>query len=285
MAAEPTGVPDAVQVDLTTYEGQLAFSNAQWPGLRAAMETGGPEAAAAFIAGFADPLQRRVLYLYVNQGLVNQGWEGKNLDDYIALCELGQAELLAQAAAAPDEETRQARVNVANMLYYNLAADLADCWPEDGFKRERRHFEAGLAAAQQCITWREELNRPAANKGMAWWAAGMHQLSLGLAADSRNSFARSLEYAREDAREQGIPAELDPRSTFSVILSEGYLALAELKLAQAGAGDAAAAAAAHEHYAAACAAFTAQLESPGLKQDAQFGLDQLATVWERYEGK
>ena len=274
--------PATQEFDLTTYEGQVGFFDAQWPNLRSAMETGGADAAAAFIAGFDDPLQRRVLYLYTNTGLVMREWEVKNLDGYIALCERGKAELLAQADAAPDEETRAARINVANMLYYNLAADLADCWPDDGLKRERRHFEAGLKAAQQCIAWREELSRPAANKSTAWWAAGMHQLSLGMYADAQDSFTRSLEYAQEDASAQGKDAELGAGSTFAVILGEGYLALAELKVAQEAERDEAMARA---HYNAALAAFTEQLETPGLKDDAQFGLDQLATVWERYEGK
>ena len=41
---------------------------------------------------------------------------------------------------------------------------------------------------------------------MAWWARGMHELSLGRGADSVTSFERSLAYAREAAGEAAYAA-------------------------------------------------------------------------------
>src|SRR5205085_6436120 len=48
-----------------------------------------------------------------------------------------------------------------NAMSFNLAADLADCWPNDESPRQQRYFEAGLRAAEDCVRWRNELNKPA----------------------------------------------------------------------------------------------------------------------------
>lgn len=266
----------AAEHDLTTFDGQKAFFDEHWPALRTALEGGGAQAAADYIAGLDDGLEQRVLYLYGHFGIVRQEWEGQSLDAYIEFCKLGRGYLLAEAnklRAEGDAETADARINVANMLYYNLAADLADCWPDDGLTREQRHFEAGREAALQCIEWREQLGRPAANHSTAWWVRGMHELSLGKYGDARASWEESLEYARVDAAGQGVTRKLGPETTFSIILGAGYLGIAEL-LAGVEGGQA--------RYDAAIAAFAAQLDDEAKAGEAQFGIDQLELVYSRY---
>ena len=258
---------------MQTFEEQRAFFKEQWPEMKAAAESGGAETVIEFIQGFDDKLERRVLYMFANQGLVNQEWEGKSFDVYIAVCDAGIAEFLRQAEAADDEETRDKRTDGANIISYNLSADLAECWPGDELPRERQHFERGLKAAEDCIRWREELGKPAGPFSMAYWAHGMHSLSLGELEASVESFAKSLDYAREAAAAEGLPVETSAETSFSMILGAGYLGLARWV---AGDGEG------QELYEQAIAAFKAQCEDRSKADDAQFGIDQLEVVKAKY---
>jgi len=199
--------------------------------------------------------------------LVMQEWEGKTFDAYIEVCNAGVREFLEQSAAESDSELKRRRVNGANVLSYNLAADLADCWPGDKASRDRAHFEAGLKAAQDCIVWREELRAGPGPRSMAWWAKGMHQLSLGDADGAAESWSRSRDYA--------VKAATEGEGWFGVVLGEGYLGLAEWAR-----GDETGRA----HYDKAIADFRSRLEDEEQKGDAQFGVDQLEAVRSRHVG-
>jgi len=183
------------------------------------------------------------------------------------------AEFLQQAEAAPDKETRNKRVDGANVISFNLAADLADCWPGDEMPREQRHFERGLQAAEDCLKWREMLGKPAQPFSMAYWVHGMHALSLGDTETAISSFQSSLEYAQQVAADEGASTEIVPDGTFGVILEAGYLGLARWKAGDEGG---------QELYGEALAAFTGQLEDEGKAEDARFGIDQLETVKSNY---
>ncbi len=253
------------------------FPENHWEELKRLMEEGGPRAVIDFVAGFDDELERRKLYSFCNQAFSMRDWKGKNLDGLVTVVEEGVAEGLRQAAAAADAETRAKRTDYANMMSYNLSANLAECWPGDEEPRERRHFSKGLELAKKCITWREELKKGAGPFAMAHWACGMHALSLGDAAAAREDFQKSLEYAVENAGAEGNDAECASGGDFSVVLGHGYLGLARMAAGDAGG---------REIYDRALDAFRATVEDfPERKDDAQFGLDQLRWVESRVLGR
>lgn len=258
---------------MQTYQEQLDFFNAQWPAMAAAAEYEGSAGVLEFINGFDSDLEKRVLYMFARQGLGSDEWSAKSLDLLIEVADAGIAEFMRQADAATEKEERNKRVDGANVISFNLAADLADCWPGDEFPRAQRHFERGLRAGEECLMWREMLGKPAEPFALAFWVHGMHAMSLGDIEQAAGSFQSSLEYAQQAAVEAGAASEVVPQSTFGVILGAGYLGLARW-----AAGEEAG----REQYAAALAAFTAQLADEAKKADAQFGIDQLEHVRGKY---
>jgi hypothetical protein len=254
---------------MDTFQQQLGFFDAQWPELKVALERDGAGAMAELIRSRDDAQERRVLFMFANRGMVGGEWEGKNLDDYITVADAGIAEFLAQAGSASEPALSERLTDGANMLSYNLSADLADCWPGDPLPREERHFARGLKAALDCIHWRELLRKGPGPFSMAYWAKGMHELSLGRHADSMASFNQSLEYARRSARDAGTEPDID----FAVILGTGYLGIT-----MAASGNTAG----WEQLERAEGTFRNQLEQTGGNGDASFGLEQLATVKQRY---
>jgi hypothetical protein len=106
---------------------------------------------------------------------------------------------------------------------------------------------------------------------MAWWARGMHELSLGRHAESVASFERSLDFAKEASPEDA--------ESFGILLGMGYLAIAR---AAGGDGDA------QQLFDEARALFDKQASAKGDEaiqrraEDAKFGLSQLQTVRDRY---
>lgn len=102
-------------------------------------------------------------------------------DDLDALVTIGKAAIdnaRATAARWLDE---------ANITCFNMAANLADCWA-DGSRREQRHFEAGLAFADEALELRKQLNKGERPFAMAYWAKGKHLLSLGRFKDAADAF-------------------------------------------------------------------------------------------------
>ena len=217
-----------------------------------------------WLEGFG-ALEQRVLCLFARQAVSDKDWPGRSLDKLVETARHGIELCLRQSEAEADEELRARRIDTANVISYNLAADLADCWADDGYERAREHFETGLAAAERCVQWRTELGKPPHAHSLAWWAKGMHELSLERNEDARASFARSLEFAREAAE--------GDTSAFGVILGTGYLGMAET-LCDDEVG--------RERYQAAISAFEAQLDDDERKADASFGLEQLRCVEDRY---
>lgn len=253
-----------------TVEEKAEFPETEWEAMRALMEDEGPEAVIAFVAAFADDEQRRQLYSLAQRGFAYRGWEGKNLDGLAAVVQAGIAEGLRQAEAETDAATAAKLIDYANVLSYNLAADLAECWPGDTLPRERRHFEVGLKAAADCLRWREELGKGPFPFSIAYWAHGMHLLSLGETRAAREDFRKSYDYAVEFANAEGKDPSLSAEGEFGVLLAAGYVGLAEWVLGE-DAGKA--------HYEEAIAAFKEGAEKyPEKKDDFQFGIDQLEWV-------
>jgi len=234
---------------------------------------GGGKAAIEHIRSIEDASERRRAFWFSRQLLSGQDWEGKNLSDVALVAKAGIEEFLNQSEAEVDEEMKTRLLDTANALSYNLAADMADCWPGDEIKREKKHFEIGLSAAEHCIKWRRQLKKGPGPFSGAHWAAGMHSFSLGHLDNARKHFSESLKYAEEGAKEENETIELVPQAGFGVILGHGYLGLAE-----AATGDSAG----MERYLNALKAFEGMKKIEGQADDAQFGIDQLKTVEERY---
>ena len=195
-------------------------------------------------------------------------WEGKDLDDYVVIAGAGIEEAMRQAREATDTEEIRALVDRANVMSYNLAADLAECWPGDTLARESGHFERGLSAALQCVEWRLELEKEPYSLYIAYWAAGMHQLSLGRYEQALYTLNQALNQAQQHTIDSGLQLGLAPRAGFDLILAHGYLGIA---LEQCGQG--------RSQYDLAVEAFEEGIEEyPDRADDYAFGIAQLETA-------
>jgi len=202
------------------------FPEAEWGTLKALMETDGAGAVVGYILDLEDPTERLALFYFARPAFAYREWKGKNLDDLVTVGEAGIAEALAQAERAADEGARRDLVEWANVEAYNLSADLAECWPGDDLPREQRHFEKGLELADRCLAWRRELGEGPFAFSLAYWARGMHELSLWNVEQARDDFAAALEQSKTCAGEEGLSADCVPGGDFCVILNTGYLGLA-----------------------------------------------------------
>ena len=242
----------------------------RWEELRALMEEGGATAVVDRIEAIEDPETRRTVYAMAQKGFARKEWTGKNFDGLIDVVTSGIGESLRQALEATDPESIYKLTEFANIMSYNLAADLAACWPGDDAPRERRHFEAGLRAAEDCVRWRRELGKPPDRRAMAYWAVGMHQLSLGSLWEAAGAFETAAGLARLAVVGTGRD-EVKAGGEFGVILYAGYLGIARWAIGEADGRTA---------YERACEAFqgTTEKSDGEEKEDAAFGLEQLRWV-------
>ncbi len=242
----------------------------RWEELKAAMERGGAADVIRYLEVIEDPETRRTAYAVAQKGFGNREWAGRNFDALIEVVSEGIGDTLAQALQAEDGETAWKLTDFANRLSYNLSADLAECWPGDEAPRERQHFEAGLRAAEDCVRWRRELGKPPDRRAMAYWAVGMHQLSLGNFHEARGAFETASGLARVAVVGTGRD-EVKAGSEFGVVLYAGYLGISRWML-----GDPEG----RSEYEAACAAFddTAARYKGEEHEDAVFGAKQLRWV-------
>jgi hypothetical protein len=262
--------------------------------LRSILEESGGGSVVAFVQGTLDPVQRRNLYTLARLSFPDRKSPVRRFDDLIRIARAGIVEGLRQAdqaRARGDADEARECIDFANRLSYNLSADLAESWPGDEAPRERRHFEAGLRAAYDCIVWRQELGKPPERRAMAHWVAGMHQLSLGNPIEALCAFEASFglalqgAVAAKTAAGGGAPAPdakpdafVKANGDFGVILYYGYAGIARHLL-----GDAAGT----RQFEQACSAFAGTLKTPGDKEaaeDAKFGLDQLRWVERKFVG-
>jgi len=245
-----------------------------WQDLKAAMERGGSAEVIRFIDAIEDGETRRTIYAVAQKRFGRRDWEGRDFDVLTEIVTEGIGDTLQQALVAEDGETAWKLTDFANRLSYNLSADLAECWPGDEAPRERRHFEAGLRAAEDCIRWRRELGKPPDRRAMAYWAAGMHQLSLSNLHESRGAFETASGLARLAVVGTGRD-EIKPGSDFGVLLYAGYLGIVRFMLGEADG---------RTQYEAAVEAFdvTAAKAEGEEKEDAVFGVEQLRWVARKF---
>jgi hypothetical protein len=121
-------------------------------------------------------------------GVLNCNWDG-----HIAVCCAGVEEMLGQDCVAQ-----------ANVLAYNLAADLAPCWPGDEMVREVHHSEVGVDLADNCLQWRVELGKGPDAFAIAHWVRGVHLLALECVEDAVEAFGESFDCTIEDAEAKGF---------------------------------------------------------------------------------
>ena len=170
------------------------------------MQRVGPSAVVRFVRR-ASACDRTALWHFVRSAFALREWEGKSLAAITAVCEAGVADM------AEREE-----LDEANVLSYNVAADLAPCWPGDDLPRRAEDYHAGLIAADRCIRWREQLRKGADAMAMAHWVRGIHLMGLGRAADAAAAMTLACRAADTGAADAPAPTTL--------LLYRGYRALA-----------------------------------------------------------
>lgn len=250
------------------------FPENKWDEIKRLMENEGPEEVIDYIDGFEKSDDRRKLYSFVQPAFAFKEWEGKNFDDYITVVEAGIEEGLEQAGETEDEELKAKYLDFANILSYNLSADLAECWPGDELPRAKRHFEVGLESAKNCIIWREELEKGPYPFSIAHWARGMHELSLKMYDEAREDFKSALVYAINFAKEKDGETTVSPEADYLVILNSGYLGIAEWICGVEGG---------KERYEEAISAFEEQMDKYEEKaRDADYGMKQLKLVKSKF---
>ncbi len=254
---------------------QSEFPENHWPEIQRRAEAQGAEAVIAYIDGAEEDPQRLNLYEFARQALGQRDWSGKNLDVPAAVARAGIAAVMAFAQVVEDAERRTRVTDFANVMSFNLSADLAECWPGDELPRRREHFETGLEAAEDCLRWRRELAKGDSPMSMAHWARGMHLLSLQRPAEAVEDFEAACRHSHAAAQADGKSHAVEANGDFIVILNGGYAGIAQ---AAAGVAEG------RERYEAACRAF-AETDQAELKGDAQFGLDQLQVVGAKFLGR
>lgn len=245
-----------------------SFFQEHWPALRTALENGGAEAMVAAILDRPDDEERSALFRFARQGVIMDDWQGKNLDAYLAIADAA-IDWLGERAEASDPDARRDFLDVLAELTFNVAADLADCWAGDDEPRRPDHFERAAEIAEQSVGLRDELDKPHSSKALGWWALGYHQLRLNHTDAAVDSMERSLEHARQQAREDGQPDQIGSQTPFAVLIGAGYLGLARIADDEPSGPDL---------YAETIAAFRAQLADPERADDAEFGIGQLERV-------
>jgi hypothetical protein len=201
------------------------FFAAQRAALRKAAIDGGPIGAAGFVTGFEAFPERLILYTLSRQTLVMEPGVPSGLDAAIAVADAGIAEVAEFLDEPVGPVERQNLMRALHMLNFNLAADLADCWPDDDVPRERRHFERGLKAAEALLAPIFEGAVTPNVLANDYWVKGMHLLSLGRPGEAFDAWTSAAAQAGEAATRAGLPPT-GVGSTLEVLLMSGYLGLA-----------------------------------------------------------
>jgi 3',5'-cyclic AMP phosphodiesterase CpdA len=233
--------------------------------LRRALATGKANAIVSVIRHADTPLRRRQLYAMAQQALSRRKDPDRQFDLLIAVVQAGVRDGMQQAGLEADAAEAVRRKSFVDTISFDLAADLAECWPGDTALRQRHHFDAGLEAARDCVRLRDEIGAPASAHSPAAWIRGAHELSLGRGREASSSFERALDFARRAA--SSAPAAVQAGGDFQVILASGALGLATHT----------------DLFRDACAAFdeTAAGADPQAAARAKFGAAQLRWFAER----
>ncbi len=196
-----------------------------WPRVKEFAETGNYSSIEDMILQLPDYKEQIALYRFSARSLMFRPWNNKNLRPIIQLGD----KAIAQALQIGE-------IDEANIMNYNMSANLADCW-DDGMERGRGHFQRGLQYAERAIEFRKQLKKSALSFSIAYWAHGAHHYFLEDFVAAENSFKLSLQSAMEDAKATGQSADLTKNSSYYVLLSYGYLSLAQMAQGKLAAAD------------------------------------------------
>jgi hypothetical protein len=151
-----------------------------------------------------------------------------SLDDVSVILQAVVDAALTLADIAADDQ-REVITQYANVTSYNLAADLADCWPGDQSSRSPGNFEAGLYAANTCIRLREEMQKPPQAFAMAYFIKGVHEYSLGDRSAALASFCKQLDFEHKASgvKKSELPG---PELASNLLCAHGLIALVKFGL-------------------------------------------------------
>ena len=249
----------------------------RWPDLQDIFTASGAEGLVSYIHDREESIERRALFLMSSQRISRGQNITRNLDDVVMTSRAAIDEFFQQSQSEQDPEQSRLRLEGANILSYNLAADLAPCWVDDDETREPRHHEEGIRCATDCLQWREELEKGSVALSMAWWALGVHQAGLGKWHNSCESFQGALETAMEDAKDNATPELAGPESSFSVNIATGWLEFAKWR-----SGDASS----YDRFLEVMSAFSLQLDRQDEgREEALVGIQQLEIAAQRLPKK
>jgi hypothetical protein len=233
-------------------------NEAFWPEFKALAEAGKCQDIINTVQKLPTPKEQVSLLRFTVRGLMFRDWANKSLNPIIQLGDLA----IATALNCGDTEE-------ANVVCYNMSANLADCW-NDGFTRNPEHFKKGLQYADRALEFRKQLKKGPGPFALAYWARGIHQYSLGDLSFAEASFNESLKSAQENAKAENKPVSISKETPFSILIAFGYLAIAQIAQGKK---------AAEKMLTDVILAFE---EMKGLsedaKADAEIGLDQLRYV-------
>ncbi len=253
------------------------FFAAHRDNIRRAAIGGGGAAVVDLIEAFPTFGERLTLYTLARQTLVigdgvpgGLGAIGEIADAAIAECE-------ALLVEATDQREVQDLLRALHMLNFNLAADLADCWPDDDAPRQRRHSERGLQAANYLL--RDFFKGAVAPQALAndHWVRGMHLLSLGDIEGAVISWSAARELALRASERGGIAGPNDV-ATLQVLLISGYLGLGSYVFA----GDDAAKLLHGAAFAAAVQSLEGRAQDAVERAEASYMVGQLEKVRAKY---
>ena len=186
-----------------------------WASLKAMAEAGNFEGMTAAIRAVPEGKERVSLYSSTIRHLAFEPWANRNLDVMIALAD----QAIAECESGGDDMLQQ-----ANVLCFNMCANLADCWADE-FVREPRHHEKGIEYARRALELRRQLKRGPGAEAMAMWGLGKHQQSLGRLDEARASFERCLTLESEADVAAGKKAAVGKDASDAYLIAAGYVAL------------------------------------------------------------
>ena len=205
----------------------MNFSNeeleARWTTLRRILDDEGSAACCAAIGAESDDANRITLFKLAIRKL--GGGTGATPAELDAMIAIGDFAILNALEIARRSSETARWTDQANIMAYNLSANLCDCWG-DGDSRARRHFDTGLRYANQALEFRRELKKGPGPFSMAYWAQGKHLLSLGRPAEAAAAFRASLEAEESLVRESGGDPGALKDAPGSLLNSRAFLGLA-----------------------------------------------------------
>lgn len=210
---------------------QNALSNDElelrWKALYADLDQNGVAACIAAIRSESSNDRRNQLYrLAVRKLGGGVGATPAELDAMIAIGDTAIGDLLEVATQQPGDAARWD--DNANVLAYNLSANLCDCWG-DGDSRQKRHFEAGLRYADHALELRRKLSKGHGPFSMAYWARGKHLLSLGRAAEAEEAFRQCVRREILMAKESGANPDVNESAPAGLLNARAFLGLSLLR--------------------------------------------------------